>query len=67
MSSQMQSSSGQDDTAAKARRKNPACPQCRRLMTVKQASSVLFASGLDDVIYRCEDCGTEAKRTVKRD
>jgi hypothetical protein len=27
---------------------------------------VLFASGLDDVVYGCEKCGTEAKRTIKR-
>ena len=35
-------------------------------MTVKQVAPVLFASNLDDVIYGCEKCGTEAKRTVKR-
>ena len=35
-------------------------------MTVKQVTPVLFASGMDDVVYGCEDCGTEAKRTVKR-
>jgi hypothetical protein len=44
----------------------PACPQCQVHMTVKQASPVLFASNLDDVVYGCEKCGTEAKRTVKR-
>ena len=47
-------------------RDNPACPICQRPMTVKQVSPVLFASGLDDVIYGCEDCGIEAQRTVKR-
>ena len=35
-------------------------------MAVKQVAPVLFASNLDDVIYGCEKCGTEAKRTVKR-
>ena len=35
-------------------------------MTVKQVTPVLFASELDDVIYGCEECGTEVKRTVKR-
>ena len=35
-------------------------------MTVKQVTPVLFASDLDDVIYGCETCGTEVKRTVKR-
>ena len=34
-------------------------------MTVKQVAPVLFASELDDVIYGCETCATEAKRTVK--
>ena len=29
-------------------------------------AAVLFASGLDDVVYSCEKCGTEAKRTFKR-
>ena len=46
--------------------KTPACPQCERRMGVKQVAPVLFASDLDDVIYGCEKCGTEAKRTVKR-
>ena len=44
----------------------PSCRACQRLMTVKQVSPVLFASGFDDVIYGCEKCGTEAKQTVKR-
>jgi hypothetical protein len=35
-------------------------------MTVKQVTPVLFASGMDDVIYGCEDCGTEVKRTLKQ-
>jgi hypothetical protein len=35
-------------------------------MTVKQVAPVLFASNMDDVIYGCASCGTEAKRTVKR-
>ena len=47
-------------------KKNPPCPSCERRMTVKQVTPVLFASELDDVIYGCEDCGTEVKRTVKR-
>lgn len=46
--------------------KSPACPKCRRRMTVKQVMPVLFASGIDDVMFGCEDCGTEIKRTVKR-
>ena len=35
-------------------------------MDVKQVTPVLFATGLDDIVYGCERCGTEAKRTVKR-
>jgi hypothetical protein len=35
-------------------------------MTVKQISPLLFASDLDDVVYGCDKCGTEAKRTVRR-
>jgi len=45
---------------------HPACPKCQRPMTVKQVMPVLFASDLDDVTYGCQDCETEAKRTVKR-
>ena len=44
----------------------PACPTCQRHMTVKQVLSVLFASGLDDVIFTCDKCKTETKRTLKR-
>jgi hypothetical protein len=35
-------------------------------MVVRQVAPVLLASGLDDVIYGCEKCGTEAQRTIKR-
>ena len=60
-------SSAQATAASRARAPNVrSCPQCQRRMTVKQVSPVLFASGLDDVVYGCEGCGTEAKRTVKR-
>ena len=55
-----------DALAKPSKLKNPACPKCQRRMTVKQVTPVLFASGIDDVIYGCEDCGTEVKRTVKR-
>ena len=42
------------------------CPECERSMIVKQVIPVLFASELDDVVFGCDKCGTEAKRTVKR-
>ena len=35
-------------------------------MVVRQVTPLLFASELDDVVYGCEECGTELKRTVKR-
>ena len=35
-------------------------------MNVKQVTPVMFASGIDDVIYGCDECGTEVKRSVKR-
>ena len=44
----------------------PACPKCQGRMAVKQVSPVLFASGIDDVTYSCEACGTEIKCSVKR-
>ena len=46
--------------------KTPACPQCDRRMGVKQVAPLLFASDMDEVIYGCDTCGTETKRTVKR-
>ena len=52
--------------ASPVKPKNPTCPLCRRRMTVKQVTPVLFASGMDDVIYGCEDCSTEVKRTIKQ-
>jgi hypothetical protein len=44
----------------------PYCPQCQRRMIVKQVSPVLFASDFDDIVFGCDECGTEAKRSVKR-
>jgi hypothetical protein len=46
---------------------NPPCPKCARAMTVKQVMPVLFATNVDDVVFGCEDCGTEVKHSVKRD
>ena len=44
----------------------PSCPRCGRVMTVRQVTPLMFASSVDEVVYGCADCGTEAKRTVKR-
>jgi len=46
--------------------KYPTCPKCRRRMTVKQVAPVMFAADVDDVVFGCDECGTETKRTVKR-
>jgi len=45
---------------------NPPCPACARPMGLRQVASGLFASGVDELTYDCEKCGTEVKRTVKR-
>ena len=45
---------------------HPNCPQCQSRMRVKQISPTMLATDVDDVLYGCERCGTEAKRTVKR-
>ena len=44
----------------------PACPKCKRPMTVRQVSPLLFAEDMDDVVYGCEECGTTKKQTVTR-
>lgn len=46
--------------------RNPICPKCQGRMAVSRVTPVLFASGLDDVIFRCGRCAAEVKRTVKR-
>jgi hypothetical protein len=43
----------------------PSCPQCQRRMIVKRVAPVLFATNLDDVIYGCEKCHTEVRRTKR--
>lgn len=67
MSAQEMPSSGGPPRSGKTSTKRPeACPKCHGRMVVKQISSVLFASNLDDMVFACEKCGTEVKRTVKR-
>lgn len=44
----------------------PACPQCKRPMRIRVVEPLMFARDVDDTTYRCEECGTEAKRAVKR-
>jgi len=45
---------------------SPQCSDCNTSMTIKLVTPVLFASDVDDVIYVCERCGAEARRSVKR-
>lgn len=45
---------------------HPACPECSRPMTVKRIMPVMFTTNVDDLVFGCDECGTEAKRTVKR-
>jgi hypothetical protein len=44
----------------------PACPQCQGAMIVRLVEPLMFARDVDDMTYRCESCGTEIKRAVKR-
>jgi RNase P subunit RPR2 len=46
--------------------KHPVCKLCRQPIIVKLIAPVLFAGAFDDVVYGCERCGAEAKRTLKR-
>jgi hypothetical protein len=42
------------------------CPNCKSEMTITEVTPMLFADGLEDVIYRCKGCRSEMKRTFKR-
>ena len=43
------------------------CPRCQRPMMRGAPKPIMFTSGLSDVSYTCEGCGTETVRTVKGD
>ena len=43
------------------------CPRCQKPMMRGAAKPIMFTSGLSDVSYSCEACGTVAIRTVNRD
>ena len=55
------------DSACPDGSENLLCPACGQRTVLRQVAAGLFASGLDEVIYGCEKCGTEVKRTIKRD
>ena len=43
------------------------CPRCEKPMMRGAAKPIMFTSGLSDVSYSCEACGTTTTRTVNRD
>ena len=43
------------------------CPRCEKPMMRGAAKPIMFTSGLSDVAYSCEACGTSTTRTVNRD
>jgi predicted RNA-binding Zn-ribbon protein involved in translation (DUF1610 family) len=42
------------------------CPQCMGAMRIRTVVPVMSVDELDDITYRCDDCGIEATSTVKR-
>ena len=44
----------------------PNCPGCRTSMIVLDKKKVMFTDGRVEVTYRCETCGTETQRIVKK-
>jgi C4-type Zn-finger protein len=43
----------------------PDCPICKSGMRVVRTTPVVFAPGLVDVSYVCDECGQRTKRTLK--
>ena len=43
------------------------CPRCQLPMMRGAAKPIMFTSGLSDVSFSCEACGTATTRTVNRD
>lgn len=43
------------------------CPRCGKPMMRGAAKPIMFTSGLSDVTFSCETCGTATTRTVNRD
>jgi C4-type Zn-finger protein len=44
----------------------PDCPVCKLGMRFVQAAPIVFAPGLVDVSYVCDECGQRTRRTLKR-
>jgi hypothetical protein len=43
----------------------PLCLHCNRSMTVRQLTPSLLGPDIDDVVYRCSECGSVETRAVK--
>ena len=43
------------------------CPRCQKPMMRGAARPIMFTSGLSDVSFSCEACGTTTIRAVNRD
>jgi hypothetical protein len=43
------------------------CPGCDEEMAETECHAIMFSRGLVQAMYRCENCGTETTRTLKRD
>jgi hypothetical protein len=55
-----------DGPAPETIAKHPDCPQCRQRLAIKHLAPLMFARDIDEIVYGCNECGTELKRTVKR-
>jgi len=41
------------------------CPGCKQAMKPSKPRPLLLVSGLIEITYTCEKCGTTTKRTIK--
>jgi DNA-directed RNA polymerase subunit RPC12/RpoP len=54
------------DARLETRTEPPACPSCKRRMTLKVVAPMVAALNVDEVTYGCDGCGTELKRSEPR-
>jgi hypothetical protein len=43
------------------------CPKCGTVMVVANRKPLMFTYDIDEILYHCEKCDTNEKRTVERD
>lgn len=43
------------------------CPGCDKPMQPRESKPILFAVGMTDVTYVCDDCHTSTTRTIRSD